>query len=136
MFTYSGFYQILHLTTKSEGLEDNLSLLQYECFENCVDFFQIPAQRRTGHSLTSCNTTPPATPHRLFNPKWLTGSGNRSSLRSLDPPINYQKISYFYLIIPSMKTSKFQNSWQGALKWLTGSGKGSTSFFGAPVKFC
>ena len=34
---------------------------------------KIPAQRRRGRSLTACNAAPPATPHRLQNPKWPPG---------------------------------------------------------------
>ena len=31
----------------------------------------------------------PATPLCLLNPKWLTGSGNKSNPMLLDPPINF-----------------------------------------------
>ena len=41
---------------------------------------KIPAQQQRGQSLTL-----PATPSFLFNPKWPTGSGNRSNHRQLDP---------------------------------------------------
>ena len=53
-------------------------------------FVQIPAKRRRGHSLTACNAAPPATPARPLYPKWRMGSGNRSNLRLLDPPINFR----------------------------------------------
>ena len=44
---------------------------------------------------------------------------------------------FFDSIILSMRTSKIQNGRQGAPKWPTGSGKGSTpKFLGAPVNFC
>ena len=63
---------------------------------------------------TTCNVAPPATPHRKLNPKWPTGSGNRSNLRLLDPPNNFRKISFFDSIIPSMRTSEIQNGCQGS----------------------
>ena len=34
--------------------------------------------------------SPPATPPRPLYPKWPMGSGNRSNLRLLDPPINFR----------------------------------------------
>ena len=38
---------------------------------------------------TACNAAPPATPHHLLNPKWLTGSGNMSTPMLLDPLNNF-----------------------------------------------
>merc|ERR1711884_290261 len=43
---------------------------------------------------TACNAAPPATPPRPLYPKWPMGSGNRSNLRLLDPPINFRYISF------------------------------------------
>ena len=44
---------------------------------------------------------------------------------------------FFYLIIPSMRTSKIQNGHQGASKWPTRSWKWSTPrILGTPVNFC
>ena len=57
-------------------------------------FMKIQAKRRRGHLLTACNAALLATPNRLLNPKWPTGSWKRWNLRLLDPPINFRKISF------------------------------------------
>ena len=57
--------------------ENNTSLAALGALAHCL-------QRRT-----ACNILPPATPYRLFDPKWPTWSGHRSILRLLDPPINF-----------------------------------------------
>ena len=54
---------------------------------------------------------PPGKTHRLLNPKWPTGLGNRSTPRLLEPLINLHK--FFDSILPSMRTSKIQNGCQG-----------------------
>ena len=46
-----------------------------------IDFKYQPAPGALAHHLQH---SPPATPHRLLNPKWLSGSGNRSNPMLLD----------------------------------------------------
>ena len=49
--------------------------------------YQPSGARALAHHLQHCTAW---TPHHLLNQKWTTGSGNRSNLRLLDPPINFR----------------------------------------------
>ena len=72
--------------------------------------------------------SPSATPHRLLNAKWPTGSGNRSTPRLLDPTNKFCKKG-FDSIIHSMRTIKIQNGHEGGPKMVDGVWKEVSPFF-------
>ena len=108
--------------------------------EVSLAFLVIPTLWCRGYLLTACNATPPATLHRL----------QRCTACNAAPPAKLHRLQngrrsveighlrlFFYSIIPSMRTSKIKNGRQGAPKWPTGSGKGSSPrFLGATVNYC
>ena len=67
----------------------------------------------------ACNTWPPA--------EFQNGRQGLeiSPTQIIGPPEQLLLNEFFDFIIPSMRTSKIQNGFQGAPKWLTGSEKGS-----------
>ena len=68
----------------------------------------IPAQQRRGHSLTTCNTSPPA--------KIVDGFWKYVKHKVIVSPEQLLLRKFFDSIIPSLRTSKIQNGHQRASK--------------------
>ena len=114
---FSFFLRCLKLIFKIENGIIQTEKLQIN--SECSNVFKIPAQQRRGHSLTACNTSPPALS------KMADGVRELVKTQVIGPSDQLSLNKFFDSIIPSMRTSKIQNGHQGASKWPMGSGNRS-----------
>ena len=101
--------RVLNLWRRNHELREKYLIVNFKGNSN------LAAPGALTYCLQRCNAAQPVILHHPLNPKWPTGSGNRSTFTLLDPQINFCFIS-FDLIVPSMRTSKIQNGCQGGSK--------------------